>query len=371
MPSFRHYLLNADALRACRGILNDADRDFLRQEAESALQRGPFTVARRDKPQVPGAGCNDYVSLGSYWWPDPNTADGLPYIRRDGELNPDYDRYDRKQLEAMQSTVKLLALAWWHLNDERYAEHAVLLLHTWYRNPATAMTPHLRFGQGIPGICHGRCIGIIDTHDQIWMLEYLPLLLDARCWDPALGDTIRVWFGSYVTWLREDPLGQEEAATKNNHGSWYDAQVVHFASLAGNDDLARSVLEQVGERRILSQIETDGRQPHELARTLSRNYTMMNLTALSMLAKHAQRFDIDLWTLHSASSGGLAAAFSWLAPYADGSTAWPYQQISPFRHGVHALLTWRWADQAYGTTTETTLHAQCDSQVIQHLRLLG
>ncbi len=26
------------------------------------------------------------MSVGPYWWPDPSKPDGLPYIRRDGEV---------------------------------------------------------------------------------------------------------------------------------------------------------------------------------------------------------------------------------------------------------------------------------------------
>jgi hypothetical protein len=29
------------------------------------------------------------MSLAPYWWPDPKSPNGLPYIRRDGERNPE------------------------------------------------------------------------------------------------------------------------------------------------------------------------------------------------------------------------------------------------------------------------------------------
>ena len=36
-----------------------------------------------------GGDKHDYLSFGSYWWPDPDKPDGLPYIRRDGGVNPE------------------------------------------------------------------------------------------------------------------------------------------------------------------------------------------------------------------------------------------------------------------------------------------
>jgi len=33
-------------------------------------------------------GCHDFFSQADYEWPNPNTANGLPYVNRDGESNP-------------------------------------------------------------------------------------------------------------------------------------------------------------------------------------------------------------------------------------------------------------------------------------------
>ena len=50
-----------------------------------SLSDGPWSVM--DKQHVPPSGDkHDYMSLGPYWWPDPDKPDGLPYIRRDGEV---------------------------------------------------------------------------------------------------------------------------------------------------------------------------------------------------------------------------------------------------------------------------------------------
>jgi len=48
------------------------------------------TYSVTKKSQTPPSGSkNDYMSQGPYWWPDPSKPNGLPYIRRDGERNPE------------------------------------------------------------------------------------------------------------------------------------------------------------------------------------------------------------------------------------------------------------------------------------------
>ena len=64
----------------------------LRAEADQALAEPPRSVM--DKPFLPPSGNkHDYISQGPYWWPDPEKADGLPYIRRDGEVNPEVRKF--------------------------------------------------------------------------------------------------------------------------------------------------------------------------------------------------------------------------------------------------------------------------------------
>ena len=56
--------------------------------ANKILAYKPVSVM--DKVDMPPSGNkHDYVSLAPYWWPNPNTPNGLPYIRKDGEINPE------------------------------------------------------------------------------------------------------------------------------------------------------------------------------------------------------------------------------------------------------------------------------------------
>lgn len=102
------------------------------------------------------------------------------------------------------------------------------------------------------------------------------------------------WFKDYLTWLIESPIGQDEADEHNNHGTYYDVQVVNFAMFLGQNELARRQLE-ITKSRMASQLKPDGSQPHELARTKSFGYSLMNLQGFFYLAQFAQKLNVDLW----------------------------------------------------------------------------
>ena len=64
----------------------------------------------------PSGDKHDYMSIAPYWWPNPKTKNGLPYVRRDGEINAERDQTsDRKRLDNLVQSVKSLALAYFLL----------------------------------------------------------------------------------------------------------------------------------------------------------------------------------------------------------------------------------------------------------------
>src|SRR5206468_435997 len=84
----------------------------LRRDADKALEGGPFSVT--DKSMTPPSGDkHDYMSLSPYWWPDPAKPDGKPYIRKDGQFNPEREKYDLPRMEGMADAVGALSLAYY------------------------------------------------------------------------------------------------------------------------------------------------------------------------------------------------------------------------------------------------------------------
>ena len=292
--------------------------------ADQSLKHGPYSVVHKDK--VPPSGDkHDYMSVGPYWWPDSSKANGLPYIRKDGQINPErYAIKDDEYQNAISEDVYHLGLAWYYTGDKKYAAHAAKLLKTWFLDPATRMNPHLNYGQAIPGITEGRGIGLIDLHNVPMLIDGIQLLKDALA--PSDYKAIQAWYKQYLTWMRTSPVGLDEADELNNHGTWYDVQQVSIALFTEQPALAKQILEEQTKKRIDSQLEVDGQQPKELARTLSWNYSLFNLRAFFELALLAENVNVDLW--HYESGGkGLQKAFTWLLPYASGSKEWKHQQI--------------------------------------------
>ena len=305
--------------------LQAADQRLIR-DADQALYVGPFSVV--DKEVVPPSGDKrDYMSQAPYWWPDSDRADGLPYVRRDGEVNPDSVGFDRVPLAGLCAALSALAPAYFFSDLEHFAAHAGLLLRTWFLDESTAMRPHLEFGQAIPGRCDGRGSGIIDTHGFGWLVEMVGLLAASSAWNRDDQRALEAWFGAYLDWLLDSKYGREEASQNNNHGTWYDVQTASIALFVGRDEVARQICAASARRRIAAQLEADGSQPLELARTRSLDYCAMNLAAFFDLADLGLKTGVDLWEYEADGGGSIRRAFYWLVERAiDGE--WPYEQIA-------------------------------------------
>jgi hypothetical protein len=295
------------------------------QAAEAAMTNGPFSVV--NKTLTPASGDkHDYLSFGRYWWPDPDQPDGLPYIRRDGETNPDSQgaASDRPRVERMTRGVEALALAYYLTGETRYAERAGLLLRTWFLDPATRMNPNLNHAQAIPGRESGRKSGLIDARLLCQALDGLALLEGSAALRYDEHTAIRDWFKAYLKWLKTNKLARAESDTTNNHGTFFDAQIMHVALYAGDKAYARSVAEAAIEKRVLAHIRSDGSQPEELARTRTLHYSLFNLEGFFALACLAEHTGVDLWR---AGDSRLRAALDYVAPYADPALPWPHPTI--------------------------------------------
>lgn len=294
------------------------------------LVKADRTFSVTKKTQMPPSGSkNDYMSLGPYWWPDPSKPNGLPYIRRDGERNPEIKNIpDDDEYNNMLDDSETLALAYFFTRDEKYAKHAAAILRTWYLDPKTRMNPNLNFAQGIPGRSAGRGIGMIETRAMYRAIDAAIILQASKSWPAEDQQSLKKWFREFLAWCVESPLGKDESDERNNHGTYYDVQVVTYAVFTEQIDLARKQLE-VTKKRIASQIEPDGSQPHELARTLSWGYVNMNAFGFAILARLGESAGVDLWNYQTKDGRGLRKALEWIIPFAAGEKEWTYKQIKP------------------------------------------
>jgi len=308
-------------------LKNDHAIKHLIKQADKLLDMVPLSVVEKEIAP-PSGNKHDYMSLAPYWWPNPQTENGLPYIRKDGEKNPEElkitdDVYQAKTLRA----IKNLSLAYYITNNSKYSAKAARLLRIWFLDEKTRMNPNLNYGQLIRGINEGRGAGIMDVHDYYKIVDAISLLKNSNDWTNADNDKIKKWFDEFLNWLRTSKNGIHESKKNNNHGTWYEVQVIAISLFIGNTEFAKEFFTESIKRRIDIQIKGDGTQPFELVRTKSWHYSAFNLTALNALATLGEHLGIDLWNYTNSEGGSMRKALDYILPAALDEKAWFHQEI--------------------------------------------
>ncbi|GAA4950263.1 hypothetical protein GCM10023314_24500 [Algibacter agarivorans] len=201
------------------------------------------------------------------------------------------------------------------------------MLKVWFLNEDTKMNPNLNFAQGIPGKNTGRGIGIIEFAGITNIITAIEILEMNKVMDLKTSKKLRQWFTEYLNWLQTSENGIFEKNTKNNHGVFYDIQVVSILLFLDREDEAKQILEVVKTERIATQIEPNGAQSHELAHTKALSYSAMNLKGFTQLAFLGTKVGVDLWSYEAENGASIIKAYEFLKPYAKGEKEWNYPQI--------------------------------------------
>ena len=308
---------------------------MLVQEADKALQRSPPSVM--DKTETPPSGDkHDYWHPAPYWWPDPSTTDGLPYIHKDGKrvpgtliYGPNSDKYDRTRLQYVFDDSITLALAWKFTGKKSYVQHAGEILDRFFLNPATRMNPNLNYSQVKPGHKdnRGSATGVIEMKDLYFYLDAVRILEAAQVLSRQQIRTFKKWLSDYLDWILTSAQGIKECSSKNNHGTYYDIQVAALASYLSNRKLLKETLLR-SQKRVLDQFAADGTQPHEMKRTITAHYCSFNLLGWLVLAKFAENSQTNLWQYTAPNGASLQQAIKWLLALA--GKPWPFPQLEHF-----------------------------------------
>lgn len=342
---------------------------WLVKEADKVMLQQPGSVM--DKAfSPPSRNKHDYMSLAPYFWPDPSKPDGLPYIRKDGQRNPMIDRItDKKNLVDLGRNAHLLALAYVVTHNRQYAAKAAAYLRTWFVDTATSMNPNLTYAQAVLGVNDGRGIGIIEAVSLTNVVDAIGMLQASNVLTAAELVTIKNWFASYLNWMLNSKNGRDERAARNNHGIWYDMQVLSFSLFLDQKDFAKTYTDTM-LKRIAMQIEPDGRQPLELERTTALGYSTFCLEAWFKAAILAAHTGADCWHYQSADGRSLKKALDWLLPYAIGEKKWEYQQIKEYTEIEKMYFLLREAAKRYGDASYAAALPKADTKGTELIKLL-
>ena len=332
---------NINTLQNAKLLTSEVAKKIIR-DANKNLTKSISTVM--DKPMVaPSGDKHDYMSMGRYWWPDPSKKDGLPYIRNDGHVNHEIDKLDRMPLSEMARSVETLSIAYYLTLDDKYARKAVENLRIWFLDAKTKMNPNMNYGQTIPGRKNGegRGEGVLDTYSFVEMLDGVELLKSSKKFTEKDQTELKQWFSSYLDWLMTSDVAGEERDAKNNHGTAYDVQVVRYALYVGKEDVAQAIIIEFPTKRLYTQIEPNGAQPLELARTTAFGYSVFNLTHFLDMATIAKTLKINLLEVNSSDGRSILKAVNFLVPFVGKDVSeFPFKQIKSWE-SVQKSLCWQ------------------------------
>ncbi|PWG06667.1 alginate lyase family protein [Polaribacter aquimarinus] len=322
---------NKKALKNYKNLINKADQ---------LLDRAVFSVVNKTGIP-PSKSKHDYMSIGPYYWPNPKTKDGLPYIRKDGKVNPETRNKFTDIVEKSNfiSAIKTLSKAYFFSDDIKYGNKNIEFINAWFLDEATKMNPNINYGQSVPGKSEGRCFGIIEFGDIIEIIKFLEIASKKGILDNDTEKGMFNWFTEYSNWLKNSVLGKEEATRKNNHATHYDAQLLNILLYLNKIEEVKTYISTITRSRIFSQIEPDGSQPLELARTKSFSYSVMNLHGFLELAIIGKKVGVDLWNETSEDGRSIKTGYQYMVPFLTKKKKWEYQQIKSRTYSEERIIS--------------------------------
>ena len=298
-------------------------------DANELLKFAPVSVM--DKKAFPPSGNkHDYMSIGPYWWPDPSKPDGVPYIQRDGQINPEVHDYpDKENMPTLCENVYKLSLAYYFSGNEAYTKHISKLLKVWFLDTATRMNPNLNYAQAVKGKFEGRAEGLIDTRHFIYLLDAIELIKSSRNWTPQEQAGLKQWYSQFLQWMFTSKNANAEMNAKNNHGVWFDAQSLAVAIFVDSTDLANKIVRKsIG--RLDVQMNDDGLFPLELARTTSLHYSAFIMNAFNIISILSEKTNTNFIGAVTPTGKSFKKGLNALVPYLAKDKEWTGTQIRPF-----------------------------------------
>ncbi|WP_395344800.1 alginate lyase family protein [Ningiella sp. W23] len=308
--------------------ITELERARIMRKANLYLSEQVLTISSVTSPRSMGTK-HDFFSEGDYWWPNPEDPDG-PYIRRDGESNPDNFVDHRKLLMRFSDIVATLSSAYLISDNKQYLNKTIEHLQAWFIHSSTRMNPSLLYGQAIQGRYTGRSIGIIDTIHLVEVAKSIEVLIAREALPDACAKALKAWFSEYLMWLNTHEYGLKEKHHPNNHGITWSMQAASFARLANDQETLKWIRQQFKKVYIKQMMNINGGFDAELARTKPYAYSLFVIDAMMVLAELASTENDKLWEFIDTDDQGntrsLAKGMAFITPFIADKSSWPYQQ---------------------------------------------
>jgi len=290
--------------------------------ANEAMNLPLVSITKSVSPYSEG-GIHDFYSNGDYWWPNPSTANGLPFIQKDGQSNPANFNDHRLAIRQLVDAVASLAMAQKMTGQARYAKKAEQMLKTFFLDANTRMNPSLTYAQAIPGVSPGRGVGIIDTLHLIDVPLAIVELEKNPAFPSSTANGLRVWFKSYLTWMLSSKNGHDESIAKNNHSVAFWLQVAVFADFVGDQQAMEMARDKFKSAFVGEQMALDGSFPLEMARTKPYGYSIFQLDNMAALCQILSSPSESLWNYQSPDGKGMRQAIAFMVRYVRDKKSWP------------------------------------------------
>lgn len=304
-------------------IVQGQIKDEVLKRAENNLTEKPITVTDHQCERSAG-GIHDFYSEGDYWWPDSLNPEG-PYVRRDGQTNPDNFVAHRHAMIRFSTLVGNLTSAYLLTKDRKYIDAAMVHIRAWFIDEETRMSPNLLYAQAIKGITTGRGIGIIDTIHLIEVVQSLSKMEELGLLSEEDEEGTKRWITEYLTWLTTHDYGIAEMNAQNNHGTCWVMQAAIFAKYTGNEEVLDLCTDRYKTILLPDQMGTDGSFPRELSRTKPYGYSLFNLDAMATVCRILSTEEDNLWTYTTPDGKNMQKAFDFLLPFVIDKSAWEYK----------------------------------------------
>jgi hypothetical protein len=365
----RTFIWNIDDLTAARQLYQQGDQStvtYVNQVVGLAnvfATWGPWSVL--DDGLIPPSGDqHDYLSYGSYWWPNPNTPDGLPWIARDGYVNP-ASAGDITSMSTFSQASEALSIAYFMTGNENYAIALAKDMRAWFLDPATKMNASQQYALIVPGVEPTAYDSSGFRNSMRVIFDAAGILEQSPNWTLQDEGALQQWATDFVNFVDTSEEGAAQAENPANHGTCADVNRTIMSLYAGDLAKAHETIENYMLYRMPGQFNDDGSFVYEMQRADNLLYTRYHLSVIADLALMAKNYfpDLDLWNYTTPQGTSLREAFDFAIPYFENPSSWPYNAPGNSFPPDDQLYYWRVLRQAAVGFDDPALLAMANAHI--------